>query len=191
MNNQQQPEPFADIRRGFNILMHVIDGYATAIVPFIRKDFGTAFFGLNSLVAVLVMMVFGAMENDDTMLRYIFFWLLFVTAHRLDAARNSRKGRVIHSRYVGDSWLAGKLFSKAKRKTVQLLIEPAICLIAGILICPHSPGVGKFLILGAFAVLMFNGSQRALMEGRVRQMHDAHIEQQATAQMFRENGDDY
>jgi len=191
MNNQQQPEPFADIRRGFNILMHVIDGYATAIVPFIRKDFGTAFFGLNSLVAVLVMMVFGAMENDDTMLRYMFLWLLFVTAHRLDAARNSRKGRVIHSRYVGDSWLAGKLFSKAKRKTVQLLIEPAICLIAGILICPHSPGVGKFLILGAFAVLMFNGSQRALMEGRVRQMHDAHIEQQATAQMFRENGDDY
>jgi hypothetical protein len=191
MKNQQQPEPFADIRRGFNILMHVIDGYATAIVPFIRRDFGSAFFGLNSLVAVLVMMVFGAVENDDTMLRYMFLWVLFVAAHRLDAARNARKGRVIHSRYVGDSWLASKLASKAKRKTVQLLIEPAICLVAGVLFCPYSPGIGKFLILGAFAVLMFNGSQRALMEQRVRRMHDAHIEQQATAQMFRGNTEDF
>src|ERR1700685_1989096 len=92
MNNQQPPEPFADIRRGFNILMHVIDGYAAAILPFIRKDFGTAFFGLNSLVAVLVMMVFGAMENDDTMLRYMFLWFLFVAAHRPRAGAEARKG---------------------------------------------------------------------------------------------------
>ena len=191
MNNQHPQEPFADLRRDFNIVMHVIDGYATAIVPFIRRDFGTAFFGLNSLVAVLVMMVFGAMENDDTMLRYMFLWFLFVAAHRLDAARNARKGRVIHSRYVGDSWLASKVASRAKRKTVQLLIEPAICLIAGVVFCPYSPGIGKFLILGAFAVLIFNGSQRALMEQRVRQMHDAHIEQQATAQMFRGNTEDF
>jgi hypothetical protein len=191
MNSPQQREPFQDIRTGFNIFSHLVNGYATAIVPFFRKDFGTAFFGLNALVAVLVMMVFGGMENDDTMLRYMFLWFLFVAAHRLDAGRAHRKGRVIHSRYTGDNWLASKLFSKAKHRTVQLLIEPALCLVVGVLICPHSPGIGKFLILGAFAVLVFNGSQRALMEQRVRNMHDAHIEQQATAQMFRGNSDDF
>jgi hypothetical protein len=191
MNNHPQKEPFQDIRTGFNVFWHLVSGYATAIVPFIRKDFGSAFFGLNALVAILVMMIFGAMENSDDMLNYMFLWILFVAAHRLDAGRAHRKGLIIHSRYVGDSWLANKLASKSKRRTVQLLIEPAICLIAGVLICPHSPGVGKFLILGAFAVLMFNGSQRALMEGRVRQMHDAHIENQATAQMFRGNTDDF
>ena len=94
MNNPQQKQPFQDIRTGFNVFWHLTSGYATAILPFIRKDFGTAFFGLNSLVAVLVMMVFGAMENDDTMLRYMFLWFLFVAAHRLDAGRAHRKGRV-------------------------------------------------------------------------------------------------
>jgi hypothetical protein len=191
MNSPQQRQPFQDIRTGFNLLAHLIDGYATAIVPFIRKDFGSAFFGVNALVAVLVMMVFGAMENDDTMLRYMFLWLLFVTAHRLDAGRAARKGRIIHSRYTGDSWLANKLLPKAKRKTVQMLFEPAVCMIAGVIICPQSPGIGKFLILGTFAVLMFNGSQRALMQQRVRNMHDAHIEQQATARMFRGNSEDF
>lgn len=190
MQQPQQREPFQDIRTGFNLLWHLVNGYATAIVPFIRKDFGTAFFGLNGVVAVLVMMVFGAMENDDTMLRYMFLWFIFVAAHRLDAARNYRKGKVIHSRYVGNSWLATKLSPKSKRKTVQMLIEPAFCLIAGVLFSPYSPGIGKFLILGALAVMLFNGSQRALMEQRVRQMRDAHIEQQATAEMFRGNNDD-
>lgn len=191
MPNQQPQEPFHDIRTGFNVVMHLIDGYATAIVPFFRKDFGSAFFGVNALVALLVMLVFGAMENDDTMLNYMLLWILFVAAHRLDAARNYRKGKVIHSRYVGDSWLASKFAGKIKRRTVQLLVEPAMCLIAGVLICPHSESIGKFLILGAFAVLIFNGSQRAAMEQRVRQMHDAHIEQQATGQMFRGNTDDF
>ncbi len=191
MPNQQQKEPFQDIRSGVNIFWHLVSGYATAIVPFIRKDFGTAFFGLNALAAVFVMLVFGAVENADDMLIYFFVWALFVLAHRLDASRNYRKGRIIHSQYVGDSWLASKLVSKARRKTVQMLIEPAICLIAGVLICPHSPGIGKFLILGAFAVLIFNGSQRVVMEDRVRKMHDAHIEQQATARMFRGQEEDF
>jgi hypothetical protein len=104
MKNQQQ-ESLGDIRRGFNILMHVIDGYATAIVPFFRKDFGTAFFGFNSLVAVLVMMVFGAMENDDIMLRYMFLWFLFVaaragpcTSDRYLALGASRTSPEIHRR---------------------------------------------------------------------------------------------
>jgi hypothetical protein len=195
MRNQQsqQPQrpPFQDIRDGFNILAHVVNGYATGILPFIRRDFGTNFFGFNALVAVGVMLFFGAMENSDDMLRYIFVWVVFVAAQRLDAARAVRKGRIIHSHYGGDSFLAHKLAPKSRRKTVQMLIEPAICLIAGVLIIPYSPAVGKYLIIGCFAVLMNNGMSRAVMEQRVRQMHDAHIEQQATARMYRGQDEDF
>jgi hypothetical protein len=189
MNNPQQKRPFEDVRTSFNIFWHLVSGYATAIVPFTRKDFGTAFFGINALIAVVVMMVFGAAERTDGMLRYMFIWLVFVTAHRLDAARAYRKGRIIHSRYTGDCWLAQKFCRRSKRKTLQLVIEPAICLAVGVFVCPHSPGIGKFLIVGAFAVMIFNGSHWAVMEQRVRHMRDAHIEQQATAQMFRGKDD--
>jgi hypothetical protein len=188
---QQQRPPFQDVRDGFNILWHLVNGYATGILPFIRKDFGTQFFGINAVVALFVMLLFGAMENSDDMLRYMFVWAVFVAIQRLDAARAIRRGKINHSRYVGDSWIASKLAPKSKRKTMQMLIEPAICLIAGVLICPHSPGVGKFLIVGCFAVLMFNGMQRGVMQQRVRGMHDAHIEQQATARMFRGQDDDF
>jgi len=195
MRNQQsqQPQrpPFQDIRDGFNVLAHLVNGYATGILPFIRRDFGSNYFGFNVLIAVLVMILFGAMENSDDMLRYIFVWLVFVAAQRLDAARAVRKGQIIHTRYGGDSWLAYKLAPKSRRKTVQMLIEPAICLIAGVLIIPYSPAVGKYLIIGCFAVLMHNGMSRAVMEQRVRQMHDAHIEQQATARMFRGQDEDF
>jgi hypothetical protein len=188
---QQQRPPFQDIRDGLNFLAWAVNGYATGILPFIRKDFGTNFFGMNALIAIGVMLLFGAMENSDDMLVYMFLWVLFVAAQRLDAARAMRKGKIIHSRYGGDSWLAYKLAPKSKRKTVQMLIEPAICLIAGVLIIPYSPGVGKYLIVGCFAVLLFNGLQRGVMEQRVRQMHDAHIEQQATARMFRGQDRDF
>ena len=188
---QQQRPPFQDVRDGFNVLWHLVNGYATGILPFIRKDFGTNFFGINALLALLVMLLFGAMENSDDMLVYMFVWALFVAAQRLDAARAARNGRIIHSRYGGDSFLAYKLAPKSKRKTVQMLIEPGICLIAGVLISPYSPGIGNYLIVGCFAVLMFNGMSRAVMEQRVRQMHDAHIEQQATARAFRGQDEDF
>ena len=196
MRNQQsqQPQrpPFQDIRDGFNVLAHVVNGYATGILPFIRRDFGSNYFGFNALVAVGVMLFFGAMENSDDMLRYIFVWVVFVVRPsswtRPDAVR---KGRIIHSHYGGDSFLAHKLAPKSRRKTVQMLIEPAICLIAGVLIIPYSPAVGKYLIVGCFAVLMHNGMSRAVMEQRVRQMHDAHIEQQSTARAFRGQDDDF
>lgn len=188
---QQSPEPFADIRRGFNFFLMAVNGYATGILPFIRKDFGTNFFGFNALVAVVVMLLFGAMENSDDMFAYMFLWVLFVAAQRMDAARAVRNGRIIHSRYGGDSFLAHKLAPKSRRKTIEMLIEPAICLIAGVLIIPYSPGVGKYLIVGCFALLLFNGMQRGVMEQRVRQMHDAHIEQQTTARMFRGQDEDF
>lgn len=195
MRNQQsqQPQrpPFQDIRDGFNVLAHLANGYATGILPFIRRDFGTNFFGFNALVALLVMLLFGAMENSDDMLRYMFVWFFFVAAQRLDAARAVRKGRIIHSRYGGDSWLACKFLPKGRRKTIHMLVEPALCLIAGVLIIPYSPAVGKYLILGCFAVLAHNGMSRVVMEQRVRQMHDAHIEQQATARMFRGQDEDF
>jgi hypothetical protein len=136
------------------------------------------------------MLLFGAMENSDDMLVYMFIWVLFVAAQRLDAARGARRGEVIHSRYSGDSFLACKLAPKGKRKTIQMLVEPGICLISGVLICPHSPAVGNFLIVGCFAVFLFNGMQRGVMEQRVRQMRDAHIEQHAAARAFRGQDDD-
>ncbi len=193
MRNQQprqQPEPFADLRRGLNFLWMAAEGYATGILPFIRKDFGTNFFGLNALIALVVMLLFGAMDHSDDMLIYMFTWVLFVTAQRLDSARAARKGAVIHTRYAGDSWLAYKLAPKSKRKTIQMLIEPGICLAAGLLIVPYSPGVGKYLIVGCFAVFLFNGMLRGVMEQRVRQMHDAYIVNTATARAFRGQDDD-
>jgi hypothetical protein len=193
MNQQrQQPQgPFQDLRLGLNLFTHAVDGYATGILPFMRRDFGTSFFGFNAVVAVIVMLIFGALENSDDMLRYMFLWMLFVLAQRLDSYRLIRQGKVIHTGFAGESFLAHKLVPKARRKTVQMLIEPAICLIVGAFICPYSPGVGKYLIVGAFAVMVFNGILRANAEQRVRQMNDAYIEQRATARMFRGQDDDF
>lgn len=189
--NQPNRPPFQDVRTGVNILAHLINGWATSILPFIRKDFGSEFFGVNALIALLTMLVFGAVENSDDLLRYMGIWLLVVLAQRLDGARAVRRGQIIHTRYVGDSWLAQKLAPRAKRKTHQMLIEPAICLLVGLLFCPGSPAVGQYLIVGAFAVFMFNGMHRAVLERRVRHMHDAYIEQQTMARMFRGQDDDF
>jgi hypothetical protein len=62
-------------------------------------------------------------------------WAVFVAIQRLDSVRAFRKGRIIHSRYAGDSWLASKGSPKTRRKTMQMLMEPLMCLIAGVLNC--------------------------------------------------------
>ena len=45
---QQQRPPFQDVRDELNVLWIAVNGYATGILPFIRKDFGTDFLSASN-----------------------------------------------------------------------------------------------------------------------------------------------
>jgi hypothetical protein len=194
MPNQQKPqqtEPFGNMRQSFNMFWLVTSGYATCILPFLRRGFGTHFFGFNALVAPIIMLLFGAAEHSDDMLRYMLIWVLVVAIRRMQTFAAKQRGQVIHSRYAGDSWLASKQAPKANRKKLQTSLEPALILLAAAVMFPLSMAVGKFLFFGGFAVAIFNLMTRAVVEQQVRQMHDAHIQQVTARRVFRGQDDDF
>jgi hypothetical protein len=171
--------------RGVNVFLLAMVVHSKGFGSSIRLGRIAALVLLWLAIALLIMFFFGVAENFDDMLRYMLIWVLVVALHRIRSLRTKKQGRIIHSRYVGDSWLASKLSPRAKLKRIHGSIEPALTLLAAIILFPFSLTVGKYLFFGGFAVAIFNLMVRSVMENRVRQMRDAHIEQQATARAFR------
>ncbi len=66
--------------------------------------------------------------------------------------RRKKKGVIVHSRYWGDSlfifyWL------RIPHQTIQFLVEPLLCLVAGVLFITYTPYllVGSWIVIGAIS----------------------------------------
>lgn len=161
----------------FNFLALIVSIHTTTITPFIRTGFGINANGWNG-VGALVLLVFwwAADETDQIMSSYLVLWLFALLVQKGRTLARIRKGERIHSRYWGDPWLAMKIPFVRSERTALILVEPLICLLAGVTMCSASEALGRLWMIGFLTLPLRNAIETAVYGARVQAIDDAEIE---------------
>ena len=179
MSIEQQPQQSSQSKSAdaFGLVYMLADIHASAIKPFIRRDFGREALGLNSFLAMWLILFTYAFSADRAMSAYLGIFFVCQAMQRARTFRLLRSGARIHSCYTGYPYVAMKVPFVRRESTAKGLIEPMICLIGGTLLCPVSVTLGGFVMCGFFSFLFINGMEREIRRKRLERMHDAEIEQ--------------
>lgn len=173
-----------DFRGGFNLLHFIATVHAMAILPFIRKDFGTHYFGIPGFFClVLMLLLVGSIPG---MLQFLCVWIALIAIHRFRAVRKAWQGEHEHSHYSGWPWLAliiPGIRTEMRAKCVECLISA----LAGFVLWDlGSEDLGKFVLVGCFTLPFTLMISWAFEANRVRRMRDASIEHRQMAQRYRD-----
>jgi len=173
------------MKDSFNLFYQAALAHATCIWPFMRKDFGREFFGMNALYAILLMTVMAGLGNSPAMVWYFFAWIGMVACQRARTFQLVRQGWREHSKYWGYPALAMTI-PGISQNAALMVVEPMICMIGGTLLCYLDTTVGGFVILGMFSGMVVTGVEAERDRKAVMAMEDAEIDMQRRARMYRE-----
>jgi hypothetical protein len=187
-SDTQPREP--SFRTSFNLAYLLASSHATCLTPFLHFGFGSAAFGINFLGAIAIMMLYGSEAPCDAMADFMAVWFVAIVAQRICTACLLRRGWRLHSRYDGYPWLAMRL-PWINTELRALAIEPFLCLLAGELLRPVSPGIGQFVTAGCVSLAVKCGIERQVRLRRLRQMQDAVLEGEYYAAQFEEGWHDF
>ena len=149
----------------------------TTITPFIRTRFGINANGWTGVGALLLLLFWWALdETDQIMGGYFFLWLFALMVQKARTLALIKKGERIHSRYWGDPWLAMKIPLVHSQRTAIIAVEPAICLLAGVVMSSVSEPLGTLWMIGFVTLPLRNAIEHAATEARLQSMDDAEIE---------------
>lgn len=130
----------------------------------------------GALLGGLVVLVFVA-AADPVNARAVFgiggFALAFGLIHNNAAALVAREGGIVHRRYAGDSWFAGRVVSD---RTAKRLVEPAATAGFGLLLFPLAPALGLYFVAAGVALAVNYVHWELDMTDRVAGWNDAAIE---------------
>lgn len=166
-----------------NIVYTLAKSHSLCFLPFMRKNFGSEALGLPGVIAFVIILAAGSFGRIPEMGHFLVIWLGVMLAQRASTMRAKRRGVVRHSRYDGDvdtTWIKS-------RKTVKQVLEPLLCVVAGI--CIEGAGLSHemavFVGSGAFSLALVALIDGQLGEKRVQAMRDAEIEQHYFAAKYR------
>jgi hypothetical protein len=190
MSNSYQKQEQSSFRSSFNAMYFLANSHATCLTVFLRHSFGSEAIGMNGLVAVLMMLVYRGETRCLAMGTFFMAWLVALIVQRLRTFVLYQRGWRLHSRYGGYPWLAIRIpFVKTEVRAMAL--EPLVCLLVGHVLCRWSEPVGRFVMFGCFSLAIKNGIERQIDRARLRQMHDAVIEQMHLVERFQQTRKDY
>ena len=177
-NNQSVPQDDwrATTAQGLNLVYFVSNVFATSIGVFIRKDFGKEALGFNSLFAFIAMVLIAGDSPDKAFGYFVIAFVGMQIYRRIETFRLCRKGDVIHSQYAGYPYLAMKVPFVKSEKVAREVVEPVICVIAGLLLMPVSVGMGDYILICAIGLVVRHCMEDAVSRRRVQRMRDAQIE---------------
>jgi hypothetical protein len=178
---QMEPQPKKD--NSLDALYFFCNIHASCVSPFIRSGFGKNALGWNGVLAFCLLWYMACTEKG--MNWYFAAWFIALIYRRIETFRMLGKGQVIHSRYSGYPWLAMKVPFVRSEQTAQVLIEPMMCLVGGVLLAPLSTGMGGFVLCGTVSLLVRTGIEALITEQRLDRMRDSMIEQAWYAEEFR------
>ena len=184
MNGQsQEPGQRSSREDGLGLLYMATNVVATCVTPFMRHSFGVEALGFPGFFALVLMITCTA--SVPRMPLFIAAWLIALITQRLWTFRLVRKGIRWHSRYAGYPWLAMRMPFVRSEETATGFVEPMICFLAGVALCPLSESLGGLVMLTAPALMIRNGIEKELQRKRLQRMHDAEIEQRCMSDRFR------
>jgi hypothetical protein len=174
-HNRQSDRP--TMKDSVNGLFYLACCVSQCFTVFLRRDFGAKAFGLPTIIAGGIILLYGSMMHCQEMWIYFWIWVLALVAQRIKQFQNWQNGVVLHSLYQGDSWLAHKLFPRIKSDSNAKGVEAFILLTVGGLLTTISPHLGWFVCLGFPAILFAEAVVVDVTRQRLQARRDAEIEQ--------------
>jgi len=189
---QQQPEikgwqPLEDTKTALNVAMLAAQALSAPVEVFLRTRFGSRYFGVPAFlgfIAVPMWLLLWPGEDPRPMTVFWAFYILMQLRARVESAAMVRKGDIVHTRYNGRPRLMS-LFRKTPELKLKA-VEPWLVMLVGVFLMAVSEALGSYLIAAGFCLALVESTIAAAERARVFQMHDAFLEQQQTAERFRE-----
>jgi hypothetical protein len=187
---EQQNEPFSDIRSGMNLVFIVVRAHAMCLVPFLRYGVGINVPGFDGITAMILMFIVMGASADSGMLGFLGAWVVVVIFQRIRALSFYKRGVYLHSEYWGWPWL-GKYLSRAKTEQGAKACEPALCVLLGLMLMPLSVPLGLFVSLGVVSFLIIRGADAVMCQRQLTALRDLQIEQRALSERLRGSRNDF
>ena len=189
--DQTRPGDTMSMRDTFNLL-HLLAALARhlphRIYPAHVRRGGVL--GWNGIGALVVILFYGTFARAPEMFGFLLVWLLAVGVQRVRTTWAVRNGRQLHSRYDGHLWVGyAPKFIKKYRHAV--LVEFVVCFVAGIILSDSSQGLGKFVLVAAWCVLIAAVIDHMAMKLETRRMRDAELEMRARMEIYQGKNDDF
>ena len=181
-NLQEEQHTLRDSINWVYLLMRL---HATCFYPFLRYGAGAEAYGINAVLALIMMLFWASAQGSGGMLLFVGLWLVALVMQRVMTFRR-RRTHIVHSRYMGTSWPA-RLIPFTSEQTAAAT-EPLLCFVVGICIAPVSESLAIFVMLGVVSLLVTYAFQAEADRREIQAMRDAQIEQQWRAERFRNQG---
>lgn len=188
---QTQPNglwtPIEDAKRALSLLAFVSQVLAHPVEVFLRTRFGSQYFGLAALVAFITLPMWSMFFPAESPVAIWALWAAYVVLllrARMEATRMRVQGERIHSRYNGQSRLAGLLNSMSEAR-IKAVAEPIAVILTALAVMEGSAAVGSYLIVAGVALGFNHYLYDAVERAKARELNDAFIEQQQLAERFR------
>ena len=186
MNGNDQPRDLgADFRQGVNLVAFLAQAHAACLTPFLRIGFGLEYPGAVGIGSLIGILVYGSLTGDVGMLWFVVTWLVAMVAQRSYAQRQWNSGLHEHSQYDGRPWMALRLRG-VKTEQQARRVEPALCLLLGLLIAPWSPPTALFVAAGCVSLGLLQAVRETVNRRQVIAMNDLRLEQRFLSQRMRE-----
>jgi len=180
-------EQYAALASWLALLCQVLE---TSIVVFLRKGFGERFLGGQAAAVIPLVLVYSlAWEGHNVTDLWLFLglYLLGCVMARAGAARQRRRGEVVHSHYSG--WpiiLEMRPFrGRLTERTAKSTVEPLLVFLVGLLLMEASKPLSCYLLLAAGGLAVSMRMAIAYERQQLLYARDAYIAQRRLAEQVR------
>lgn len=185
MHQNEQP-PLVTFRNTMNLGTIVVRALAITVEVFLHVRIGARYIGLQALVAVPGIAIFGMFwQGHDLgpLMNFLVVFMVMAFAHRLDAFRRQNLGSVEFSRYSGYPCLLAK--SKAHLEgPMKQVVEPVLTAVGGVLVAEWNQPLGMYLVVAAIGLFLSNSMNKAWETAQAMDLQDAICEQRQNASRF-------
>lgn len=171
-----------------NVFVFVARMFAAPLEAILRRRFGYRYFGMQALMAVVLMPFWMIAWPGHSRIGLMLFWWLTIVRFiriRIESMRLLRNGVAIHTRYNGWPKLAS-VFKRSTESAIKAKWEPLFCFILGWVLMSVSEPLGSLVLVSTVALVLVHSTIDAVETARVMELNDAWIEQQRIAERFRE-----
>lgn len=187
MSEQKHSGPIERVATFAFLFVLLVQSMSVSLEVFLRGKMGSRSIGIRGALALLLIPLWTVAWPQDDPRPLLAFWLCFggaCLAHGVAMAVRFRNGEATHSRYSGLPHLK-RLVPFLGETTVKRVVEPAVSMLAGSLVCEWSEPLGSYLIFAGLCLLLSAGVTEAMLNARTRDLNDALVDQQTLAERLR------
>lgn len=189
MNQSPETKPQkSDNETMMNVVMLIIQLYATAAEVALHRWMGERYLGFNGLGVVLLIPAhayFHRGQDVSLLLDWILIHILLCITQKIGTRGRKRQGKIPHTRFNGTPWYLSEN-THIDEVFFKMWAEPFLVILAGGILLTVNRPFASFVVMSGFALYLKGAMVGKLHRARLLDMRDGVIEQQVRAEQFRE-----